>query len=60
MTRVIRESDIEDEIEVCSYCGDEKRNPVAGCCGEVHFEVVYLTTDGETYSKLTTEVEWGY
>jgi hypothetical protein len=27
----------EKEIEVCPYCGEEKKEK-ASCCGEVHFE----------------------
>lgn len=55
----IMEADIEDYIEVCSYCGANAQYRYAGCCGEVHFEEAVITVEGECYllSEVTIEEE---
>lgn len=40
---------IEEELEVCAYCGDEATSFT--CCGENHFEEVYITANYNTYQK---------
>lgn len=47
----IRSNEIDREITMCPYCGDEKRGSCFDCCGESsnHFVQAYVMNDGETY-----------
>jgi hypothetical protein len=46
-------SQIENEITVCPYCGDEKHGNSYGCCGEssCHFEKAYVLKDGDCVTE---------
>jgi hypothetical protein len=50
--RQILLSQIENEITICPYCGDEKHGQ-SGCCGEssCHFEQAYVLKDGDCVSE---------
>jgi hypothetical protein len=50
-----KESQIEDEIMCCPYCGDPQRDKM-GCCGETHFENHYII-DGDYYRESEVEIE---
>ena len=36
-----------EEVEVCSYCGNDSVCDVRGCCGESHTETAYVDEANE-------------
>lgn len=44
------ESEIEDECDVCEYCGGLDPDPIEGCCFEVHFIKAYKIK-GDWYNE---------
>ena len=55
--KIIKLSDIKEEILVCPYCMTEPADDALGCCGEssAHFAYAIVFDDDSTY--LYSEVE---
>lgn len=45
---VIDDSNINEILEVCEYCGDFRKEKQT-CCGEAHFREMVFTNDGGEY-----------
>jgi hypothetical protein len=47
-------SEIEQCIQVCEYCGTEKKTWT--CCGEGHFKEIYIDIHGNEWDAYKTTV----
>lgn len=36
----LKMQDLADKVEVCIYCGTERKGLITPCCGELHFEFI--------------------